>query len=281
MRTVIHGVFSMALVACASSAAPAPERKPEPKTVVEVTQAPTPPSAFEQRWSSACGEGGAVGQCPSPFDRPALFVEVDGTGEQAAPPFCGAIEAPDQDAARAALLGKSKPLKACFRGMPPGAWVELTGKGEPLAADAQTSAERSPKAEACVAKIVKRALEGAGSAAPAERIVVMRSAAAKTGDEVLTKDSLDAVIAQRGGEVSTCYDAALEVWPGLSGRIATSLVIWFDGRVALVRTGESTLENTSLECCINTAVRSWTFPKPADGSIALVSFPFALGGATR
>ena len=67
------------------------------------------------------------------------------------------------------------------------------------------------------------------------------------------------------------------MWPGLKGRIATSFVIWFDGNVALARTGESTLDNPMLECCINTAVRSWTFPKPNDGSIALVTFPFTLG----
>jgi hypothetical protein len=78
-------------------------------------------------------------------------------------------------------------------------------------------------------------------------------------------------------DVSACYDAALEVWPGIKGRVATSFVIWFDGQVALARTGENTLGNTTLACCINTAVRSWTFPKPKDGSIALVTFPFTLG----
>jgi hypothetical protein len=267
-------------MACASGPAPAPAPKRDPEPTVEVVSEPPPPSAFEQRWAAACGDGGLVGECPAPFNRPALFIEVDGSGEQSAPPFCGAIDAQGQDAARAALLKKTKALKACFRGKDASTWVELTGKGEALAADAQTDAPRSPKTEACVAKIATRALEGV-SDAPPERIVIARSAATKPGGDVLSKASLDAVVAERGGEVNTCYDGALEVWPGLQGRIATQIVIWFDGRVALVRTGESSLGNIALECCINSAVRRWTFPKPADGTIALVSFPFALGGATR
>ena len=105
----------------------------------------------------------------------------------------------------------------------------------------------------------------------------MQSTATKPGDQVLSKASLDALIQDHAAEVNQCYDDALAVWPGLKGRIASSIVIWFDGRVALVRTGDSTLDNPMLECCINTAIRSWTFPKPADGSIALVTFPFTLG----
>jgi hypothetical protein len=230
------------------------------------------PSAFEKRWSSACDAQGTVGQCPAPFDRPALFVDV-GEGEHALPPFCGSLEVQDGAAAREALLAKRKALAACFRGSEAGSFVELGPGGTAITDPAHTNAGR---AEKCVAKLVTRALHGLRGPTP-ERVVVLPGTVTKPSDQVLSKDSLDAVIAAHASGVNECYDAALEVWPGLKGHIASSVVIWFDGRVALVRTGESTLGNPMLECCINTAIRGWPFPKPSDGTIALVTFPFRLG----
>jgi hypothetical protein len=59
-------------------------------------------------------------------------------------------------------------------------------------------------------------------------------------DQVLSKESLNTVVNAHASDVHACYDAALEVWPGIKGRMATSFVIWFDGQVALARTGETT-----------------------------------------
>jgi hypothetical protein len=262
------------LVACGGTTAAAkPAFAPAPPTTVEVVQeAPPEPSKFEQKWSAACNDGGIVGQCPAPFDRPAVFVDV-ADGEHAAPPFCGAIDAPDGAAVRDALTAKRKALKACFKGAAPGTFVELGPDGAVIT---DPSRAKVAKTEACVAKHAKRLLAGLGGPKP-ERIVVQHSAAAKPGDQVLSKENLDKVIQTHADDVNACYDSALAVWPGLQGRIASSLVIWFDGNVALVRTGESTLDNPMLECCINTAIRSWTFPKPTDGTIALMTLPFTLG----
>lgn len=257
------------LAACGGSRA-AVKRAPPPQ-VAPAPAPPAQPSAFEQRWSSACGDGGVVGQCSAPFDRPALFIDV-GEGGDTAPPFCS-LEALDAAAARGALAAKRKALKACFRGAEPGAFVELGPDAAVVSDPARASAART---EACVAKIVARALAKLPEPRP-ERVVILLSGAARTGDQALSKASLDTVIQAHAAEVSACYDAALEVWPGLKGRIASALVIWFDGRVALVRTGESTLDNRMLECCINTAIRGWSFAKPADGSLALVTLPFTLG----
>lgn len=271
LRLATYTVFAL-LAACGGNVTPA-RRPAAPQPVVEpAPPPPAEPSAFEQRWSGACDERGAVGQCPAPFDRPAVFVDV-GDNDQAAPPFCGALESPDGAPARDALKAKRKALKACFRGAAPETFVELGPNGVVVADPARASAART---EACVAKIAKRALAGLSSPQP-ERVIVLLSASAKPGDQALSKESLDGVANEHAGEVSACYDAALAVWPGLKGRIATSFVIWFDGQVALARTGETTLDNPLLECCINTAVRSWSFPKPKDGSIALVTFPFTLG----
>jgi hypothetical protein len=260
------------LFACGGTTPPV-KPAPPPATKVELVQeAPPEPSEFEQKWAAACTEGGIVGQCPAPFERPAVFVDV-AEGEHPAPPFCGAIDAPDGAAVRDALTAKRKALKACFKGAAPGTFVEL---GPDAAVISEPSRAKVAKIEACVAKHAKRILSGLSGPKP-ERVVVLHSAAAKPGEEALSKENLDKVIQTHADEVSSCYDGALAVWPGLKGRIASSLVIWFDGNVALVRTGESSLDNPMLECCINTAIRSWTFPKPADGTIALMTLPFTLG----
>ena len=149
-------MISALLVACAGTGT-AVKRPPAPQP--EIEPAPTPPagpSAFEQRWSSACNEQGAVGQCPAPFDLPAVFVDVDANdSEHAAPPFCGALESPDGTAARDALTAKRKALKACFHSAEPGSFVEFGPNATVITDPAHASAAR---AEACVAKIAKRAL---------------------------------------------------------------------------------------------------------------------------
>ena len=130
----------------------------------------------------------------------------------------------------------------------------------------------------CVEKLVRRTLpnQGPGSV---KRVVVLNAGGTGKAEVTLSKASVNAMIVAHADEVSACYDGALEVWPGLSGRHAPMVVIWFDGSVALARTQESTLDNPALECCINTAVRSWRFAPPEEGNIAIVTLPFVLGSS--
>ena len=259
------------LAACAGGEAVV-KQAPPPRVAAAAPIAARELSAFERRWASACNEQGVVGQCPSPFDRPGVFVDV-ADDEHAPPPFCGSLDSASGAAVHAALAPKRKALKACFGEVEAGSFVELGANGALVADPARPGATRT---ETCVAKLVTAAL-AAQASAPPERVVVLLGSATKSSDDVLDKASLDAVTAEHASEVSACYDAALQVWPGLKGRISSGVVIWFDGRAALVRTEKSTLDNPMLECCINTAIRSWPFPKPSNGSIALVTFPFTLG----
>jgi hypothetical protein len=266
---------SAGLLACASSPAPP---KPAPAVVKPARTRPAPPppkkpSAYEKRWQSACEAHGALGDCPAPFDRPGLFFDAKQSADHPPPSLCGAVEQASDAAASAALQAKSKALRACFRDADHGAWVEveLGGVGEPAA-----SPGLSPRVPACVAKLVKRALPRAPEA-PARRVVLLNGGSTAEGEATLSKESVHALIAAHADEVGACYDGALEVWPGLRGRVAPMVVVWFDGSVALVRTQESTLGNPALECCINTAVRGWRFDPPAGGSIAIVTLPLVLG----
>jgi hypothetical protein len=269
--------ISVVLAACTASTAP-PAAAVGELPLARRSAAPRPAedkplSAYERRWSSACTAPGALGRCPAPFDRPGVFFDAKGSGEYTPPALCGVVEQATDRAASAALEPKRKALRACLRGAEHGAWVDVVSDGS---RPASASAGLAPRAASCVTKLVQGALP---STAPggAKRVVVLSLGTARDGAPTLSKESVHAMISSHADEVSACYDAALKVWPGLRGRMAPSVVVWFDGSVALVSTQESSLDNPALECCINTAVRSWRFGPPADGNIAIVSLPFLLG----
>jgi len=270
LRWVCACVVCAGLLSCSS---PAPKRA---ATVAKPASRPAPPkqlSAYERRWQSACEAHGAIGNCPAPFDRTGLFFDVENENEQAPPSLCGIGDATTDTAARAALHARRRALQACFRGAERDAFVDI----EPGGARApSTSPGVSAGTLACVAKIVERELSSTTPSAAA-RVVVMNGGSVRTGEATLSNEGVHATIAAHADEVSACYDGALEVWPGLRGRLAPSVVVWFDGSVALVRTKESSLDSPALECCINTAVRGWRFDPPADGTIAIVVLPLVLG----
>lgn len=202
-----------------------------------------------------------------------MFFDVKGTGRYAPPSMCDVSAQTTDAATEAALEPKRKALRACFRGAKQGAWVDLVSDGSrPPAA----AAELAPRTVDCVSKLVRRALPNVGPAS-VKRVVVLNAGGKDEGEPELSKDSVTAMITSHAEEVSACYDGALAVWPGLKGRHAPRVVIWFDGSVALVRTHQSSLNNPALECCINTAVRTWHFGPPKDGNIVIVTLPFALG----
>ena len=60
----------------------------------------------------------------------------------------------------------------------------------------------------------------------------------------------------------------------MSGKVTIKWVIGPQGTVTQVNTLASTLGNKRVESCINARVKSWNFPPPKDGGIAIVTYPF-------
>ena len=270
--------MAVVLAACASTAgepAALDTAKPPVPSAATTAPAPKPPSAYERRWQTACTNPRALGRCPAPFDRPGVFFDAKGSGDFAPPGLCEVGDQSSDAAITAALNPKRKALRACLRSEMQGAWVDVVSDGSRPASAADGVSARSVE---CVEKLVRRALptQGPGSV---KRVVVLNAGGAGKGESTLSKESVTAMIVAHADEVSACYNGALEVWPGLRGRHAPMVVIWFDGSVALARTQASTLDNAALECCINSAVRSWRFAPPADGNIGIVTLPFVLGSS--
>jgi TonB family protein len=96
---------------------------------------------------------------------------------------------------------------------------------------------------------------------------------------VTTRGSLDKEIIRRVvhlhmNEVKYCYDKELVRKAGLEGRLSVEFVISPVGQVVTSVVQSSTLANLQVEKCVTDAVKRWPFPKPREGGIAIVSYPF-------
>jgi Ca-activated chloride channel family protein len=73
--------------------------------------------------------------------------------------------------------------------------------------------------------------------------------------------------------VRACYDKALALQPGLSGKLVLQWTIGADGKVRKASVTSSTLGNPAFEACVLKLVEGWTFPAPAGGGEATMNYP--------
>jgi hypothetical protein len=230
-------------------------------------------SNFEERWLTACREGGLVGTCPATLRRPYVYIDV--VSQQAyRRSSCSELD-PSAGAAMHAALGRERArLRACFSERDEGAWVEIKLAAKP---ESESSPGLDARSVSCVREVLEHALAGIDTA-NADAIVVGWRQNADHPEErgSLSKQGIREAIHSRIAEVRACYERALVVWPRLEGKVATKFIIDTDGSVAMVGTAETTFRNPALECCINSAVLGWRFDKPEGGGIVIVTYPFIL-----
>ena len=92
----------------------------------------------------------------------------------------------------------------------------------------------------------------------------------------LSREVIRRVVQRHLNEVRFCYEQQLAQSPGLAGRSTVSFIIGSTGAVQNASTMSSTLGNRTVDDCIVTAVRRWTFPAPAGGGVVGVNYPFTL-----
>ncbi len=90
------------------------------------------------------------------------------------------------------------------------------------------------------------------------------------------RDIIRRIVRTHIDEVDHCYGGGLSRRPGIRGRVTIEFTIRADGRVPTSKVARSSLGDKPVENCISAATRRWTFPKPADGNVA-VTIPFVLG----
>ncbi|WP_253910654.1 AgmX/PglI C-terminal domain-containing protein, partial [Pyxidicoccus fallax] len=87
------------------------------------------------------------------------------------------------------------------------------------------------------------------------------------------REAVARVINSHLNEVHGCYERALLKDPGLAGKVVLEWTIGTAGRVVAAKTKSSTLRNASVESCILSNLKSWTFPAPK-GGVVIITYPF-------
>ncbi|NCN41698.1 AgmX/PglI C-terminal domain-containing protein [bacterium] len=90
----------------------------------------------------------------------------------------------------------------------------------------------------------------------------------------LTAEEIKRVVDAHENEVQYCLNQALKLDPGISGRVEISWTIFGQGQVRNTKVAQNTTGSEALATCIMRYLKTWTFPKPASGSTADVSFPW-------
>jgi TonB family protein len=94
------------------------------------------------------------------------------------------------------------------------------------------------------------------------------------GPGSLDKELIRRVIHYHRSQLGACYEARLKEIPALQGKLVVQLVIGPGGEVASLEVKESTLGDAGLEGCIQGKIRTWMFPKPRQGGVVTVTYPF-------
>ncbi|WP_373045501.1 AgmX/PglI C-terminal domain-containing protein [Vulgatibacter sp.] len=88
------------------------------------------------------------------------------------------------------------------------------------------------------------------------------------------KELVRKVVHSHHSQLKYCYESELVRQPNMSGKITVKWVIGSQGRVTQVSTVSSSLNNARVASCINARVKSWNFPAPKGGGIAVITYPF-------
>jgi len=90
----------------------------------------------------------------------------------------------------------------------------------------------------------------------------------------LSKAIIRRIIRRHLNEIRFCYQKELTTDRELNGRVVVKFTIASSGQVVSSLVDRTTLNHAPLEACVVLAVRRWLFPKPEDGGLVQVSYPF-------
>lgn len=92
----------------------------------------------------------------------------------------------------------------------------------------------------------------------------------------IAPETIRRVVRRHRNEVRFCYEQGLQRRPDLEGRVTTRFMIGPSGAVSAVSIPSSDLRDQSVESCIASKVRTWSFPRGDGGGPVAVTYPFTL-----
>jgi hypothetical protein len=189
----------------------------------------------------------------------------------------------DKASVERALANRSDALQACYAAAAGATGLEAalstkarfprSGVAKTVSVEADTSAEEALRA--CVEPAL--ADLDAGAKGTAAFVVAFERAPADDSQPplgMLPKDAIDRVVKRGVRGIRRCYEARLAEVPTLAGTVKVAFVIDADGSVATASTEMSTMNDPTLERCLNERFAEMTFPAPSPSGKVIVHYPF-------
>jgi hypothetical protein len=90
----------------------------------------------------------------------------------------------------------------------------------------------------------------------------------------LSKDAIRTVITQNIDSVAACYEHETAAHPGHEGKMNVHFLIGPSGDVEHTALASNETGLVNLPCCVLDALKTWVFPAPEGGGVAIVTYPF-------
>lgn len=110
---------------------------------------------------------------------------------------------------------------------------------------------------------------------PGKKVSRVRQSKASVSGS-LDKDIIRRIVRSHINEVRDCYNKGLAKDPKLAGKVTIDFTIGATGKVPGAKVGSTTLGDEAVGKCIAKALKGWKFPRPSDGGVVKVSYPFVL-----
>jgi len=138
-----------------------------------------------------------------------------------------------------------------------------------LRARAQATVDRTEQAEQAPQAPPPGAIDVPGRGLPIEGEPVVMGA---VDPRVIKK-----IVHANRGQLRYCYESAAAKQPTLAGMVEVKFIISSNGSVQAANISQSTLQSADLEACLVARVRTWTFPGPKGGGVAIIVLPLQFG----
>ena len=108
---------------------------------------------------------------------------------------------------------------------------------------------------------------------------LMAALALSAGDTTvvpLTLETIRDVVHEHRAQIKQCYETSAAKKKNLAGKVVAHFVISDEGKVSEASIKEASIDDEGLKTCVVSAVKTWKFPKPKHGPVA-INFPFHFG----
>ncbi len=92
--------------------------------------------------------------------------------------------------------------------------------------------------------------------------------------EGLTSQDVQATVKDGLHKVRYCYETVLKTSPKAGGEVFVDFTVSPEGKVASSKISKDTVGNKEMGECILKALNQWSFPKPKDGKLVKINYPF-------